>query len=117
MFVAAAVARTDGWERALQPTDGDAPHLVFDWHPAGADDALRTCAARLAELVAGPVDSALCPHPAGPPVCWCRPPLPGLPLTFARAHDLDPTRCTLIGCRPTDRSLASALGAGYVDAS
>ena len=26
----------------------------------------------------------------GPPVCWCRPPLPGLLLAFAFEHGLDP---------------------------
>ena len=39
----------------------------------------------------------LCPHPAGPPTCWCRPPLPGLPLAFAREHGVDPARSVLIG--------------------
>ena len=27
---------------------------------------------------AGPFETAVCTHGAGPPVCWCRPPLPGL---------------------------------------
>ena len=44
---------------------------------------------------------ALCPHPAGPPICWCRPPLPGLLLAFARAHGVDPSRSTLIGAART----------------
>ena len=39
----------------------------------------RRLASLLAAEVSGPVESALCPHPAGPPTCWCRPPLPGLP--------------------------------------
>jgi aryl-alcohol dehydrogenase-like predicted oxidoreductase len=117
VFVAAAVTRHGGWEAAVRATDHHALHLVFDWHPAGAEDALRACAAQIASMIPGPVDSALCPHPGGPPACWCRPPLPGLPLASARAHDLDPARCTLIGCRPTDRALATALGARYLDLS
>ena len=28
----------------------------------------------------------LCPHAAGPPVCWCRKPLPGLGVLLDRAH-------------------------------
>ena len=66
--------------------------------------------------IAGRVEGALCPHPGGPPTCWCRPPLPGLPLVFARAHDLDPARSTLIGIGPAHRNLAAALGARYVSA-
>jgi histidinol phosphatase-like enzyme len=60
------------------------------------------------------VHSALCPHPAGPPRCWCRPPLPGLPLAFARAHDVDLRRTTVIGTGPAHRSLAATLEARYV---
>jgi D-glycero-D-manno-heptose 1,7-bisphosphate phosphatase len=62
------------------------------------------------------VESALCPHPAGPPSCWCRPPLPGLPLAFAREHDVDPARSILIGAGPAHRTLATTLGARYVAA-
>jgi histidinol phosphatase-like enzyme len=64
--------------------------------------------------VSAPVEGALCPHAAGPPRCWCRPPLPGLPVAFARAHDLDLTRSILIGTGPAHRTLATALGARYV---
>ena len=61
--------------------------------------------ASLAARVAGPVETALCAHPAGPPICWCRPPLPGLPLAFARAHGVDPARSILVGAaRHTGRS-------------
>jgi aryl-alcohol dehydrogenase-like predicted oxidoreductase len=115
VFVAAAALQTAAWREAV--AGGEAPHLVFDWHPAGDDAALRAGAAQVAAVVGGPVDSALCPHPAGPPRCWCRPPLPGLLLAFARAHDLDPSRSTLVGCRPTDRTLANTVGARYVDVS
>src|SRR5262249_25857851 len=46
---------------------GPGPRLVFAWLPAGG--------APLAEATRGlPVESAFCPHPAGPPRCWCRPP-------------------------------------------
>ena len=109
VFVAAAA-----WEAALEHGDTSAPHLVFDWSPDGASDALDEAAARLAAAVAGPVESALCPHPAGPPTCWCRPPLPGLPLAFARAHGVDPARSLLVGTGPAHRTLAAALGARCV---
>jgi aryl-alcohol dehydrogenase-like predicted oxidoreductase/predicted kinase len=115
VFVAAAALRAPGWRQALAQGDPAAPHLVFDW---GADeasgDALAACAARLAAEVAGPVDSGLCPHGGGAPRCWCRPPLPGLPLAFARARDVDPAQSLLIGAGSAHRALAGALGARYV---
>jgi aryl-alcohol dehydrogenase-like predicted oxidoreductase len=110
VFLAVAAA-----ENALGQTDADAPHLVFDWRPGGQPDALADIVSQLAVRVAGPVEGALCPHPGGPPVCWCRPPLPGLLLAFARAHDVDPTRSTLFGASSAHRTLANAVGARYVD--
>ncbi len=44
--------------------------------------ALGDAARLLQAAVAGPVEAAACPHPGGPPRCWCRPPLPGLALAF-----------------------------------
>ncbi|HEX7312070.1 MAG TPA: aldo/keto reductase [Gaiellaceae bacterium] len=116
VFVAAAVLRGSGWPEALAQSDPAAPHLVFDWSPDGTLDALAPDVARLAADVAAPVESALCPHPPGPPSCWCRPPLPGLPLAFAREHDVDPARSILIGAGPAHRTLATTLGARYVAA-
>ena len=110
VFLAAAAV-----EDALGQTDADAPHLVFDWRPGGQPDALADIVSQLAVRVAGPVEGALCPHPGGPPVCWCRPPLPGLLLAFARAHDVDPTRSTLFGASSAHRTLANAVGARYLD--
>jgi aryl-alcohol dehydrogenase-like predicted oxidoreductase/adenylate kinase family enzyme len=114
VFVAAAALDQPGWEHALEQGDPGAPQLVFDWSPDGTPDAVAAAAARVAEAVAGPVESALCPHAAGPPTCWCRPPLPGLPLLFARAHAVDPARSTLVGTSSAHRTLASTLGARFV---
>jgi hypothetical protein len=116
VFVAAASLRHAGWERAVERGARDAPHLLFDWSPDGTVDALASDVARLSAEVSGSVESALCPHAAGPPTCWCRPPLPGLPLAFARAHGIDPSRSILIGAVPAHRTLATTLGALYVPA-
>jgi aryl-alcohol dehydrogenase-like predicted oxidoreductase len=113
VFVAAAALASPGWERTLADADPAAPHLVFDWRPDGTPDELGA-AARLASVVSGPVERALCPHPGGPPTCWCRPPLPGLPLAFARAYGLDSVRSTLVGTSSAHRALATTLGAHYV---
>ena len=114
MFVAAGALERPGWEGALEHADRSAPHLLFDWSPGGAPEALEPKLARLAAAIDGPAEAAMCPHAGGAPTCWCRPPLPGLPLAFARAHGLDPARSTLIGTGPAHRNLAAALGSRYI---
>ena len=113
VFVARPAMRQRGWRGALAASQ-QAPHLVFDWSPDGSADALIADAARLAAEVTGPVETAVCTHGAGPPICWCRPPLPGLPLAFARVHAVDPARSVLVGTSPAHRTLATTLGARYV---
>jgi aryl-alcohol dehydrogenase-like predicted oxidoreductase len=110
VFVAAAALTRPGWKEALAQADPTAPHLVFDWRAGDVADEVAQVAAEVSGLVAG----AVCPHGGGPPKCWCRPPLPGLPLAFARAHGVDPARSTLIGTSATHRTLATTLGARYV---
>src|SRR5439155_13517216 len=85
VLVAAAALDWDAWAGS----DPTAPHLVFDWRPGGSADSIGDAVERLRARVTGLVEVAVCPHPAGPPSCWCRPPLPGLALAFARRHDLD----------------------------
>jgi aryl-alcohol dehydrogenase-like predicted oxidoreductase len=114
VFVAAGAMTRPGWDAALAEGDPSVPHLVFDWNPAGTADALLAGVDRLSAAVSGVVEGALCPHAAGPPVCWCRPPLPGLPLAFARAHEVDPSRSTLVGTGPAHRTLAATLGCRYI---
>jgi len=115
VFVAAAATRQPGWQDAVAQGDPAASHLVFDWSPGGDADDLAPCVAALTAEVSGPVASALCPHPGGPPTCWCRPPLPGLPLAFARAHSIDPARSILVGTSAAHRTLATTLSARYVE--
>jgi hypothetical protein len=103
--------RENDWSAA-----GDAPHLVFDWLPGGGVDALAAEVERVAARVTGAVEAAVCPHPGGPPTCWCRPPLPGLILAFARAHDIDWSRSTLVGTSAAHRTLATTLGVRFVPA-
>jgi len=92
VFVA-ATALAD-WNGA--GVDRDAPRLVFDWRPGAEAD-----------------EAGVCPHPGGPPICWCRPPLPGLILAFAREHGVDPRRSVLVGTSAAHRTLATTLGARY----
>jgi hypothetical protein len=114
VFVAASSLERPDWEHALEQGDPRAPHLLFDWSPGGSPEAPEPRLVRLAAAIDGSAEAALCPHAGGPPTCWCRPPLPGLPLAFARVHDLDPARSILIGTGPAHRNLAAALGARYL---
>lgn len=114
VFVAASAATQPDTSAALQAEDPSRPHLVFDWRPDGDETPLEDAVRRVRALVAGTVSGALCPHPAGPPVCWCRPHLLGLVLQFARLVHVDPSSSVLIGSSATHRSMAEILGSRYV---
>ncbi len=113
-FIAAAAVGQPGWKHVLEELERAAPHLIFDWSPGGEPAELTAVAARVSAELAGPVEIALCPHGGGPPTCWCRPPLPGLPLAFARSHGVDPSRSILVGTSPAHGTLARTLGARYL---
>jgi aryl-alcohol dehydrogenase-like predicted oxidoreductase len=111
VFVAAAALQDLS---VLDGGDRDAPHLIFDWSDGGSVEDLAPLVAHVSAKVSGPVEAAMCPHGGGPPSCWCRPPLPGLVLAFARRHGVDPSRSTLIGAATAHRTLANTLGARYM---
>jgi histidinol phosphatase-like enzyme len=72
--------------------------------------------ARTRELLGVPIEVLYCPHGGGPPVCWCRKPLPGLGVVFIQRHQLDPAKCIYIGAGPQDPGFARRLGFQYRDA-
>ena len=110
VFIAGAVLESIP-ERVLAQAGPETPRLVFDWDPDGGREAILL---RAASGLSGTVEIAVCPHGAGPPTCWCRPPLPGLPLAFARAHGIEPARSIVVGASAAHRTLAATLGAAYV---
>jgi aryl-alcohol dehydrogenase-like predicted oxidoreductase/histidinol phosphatase-like enzyme/predicted kinase len=88
--------------------------LGLSWHPeveAGSTTAEQVAAsfARTHELLGVDVDVLYCPHGGGPPVCWCRKPLPGLGVVFIQKHRLDVARCLYVG-DSNDRTFAGRLG-------
>lgn len=111
VFIAASAAKRPGFAAALEA--GHAAHLVFDWEPSGDTTLLDRAVARTSALTAAPVDAALCPHPAGPPQCWCRPSLLGLVLLFARDRAVDLSASVLIGTSAAHKSMANTLGCRY----
>ena len=66
--------------------------------------------ARMNALVGFPIDVEYCPHPAGPPSCWCRKPLPGLGVLLIRRHRLDPAQCVYVGSGAADPGLGARPG-------
>lgn len=112
-----APARVDS---VVTESPADAAVLLYAWLP-GADDAAVALAeerARVLALATGrTVESALCVHPAGPPTCWCRPPLPGLFLSFAHRHGVDARATTMIAASTADRAMANALGMTFRESS
>ena len=89
--------------------------LGLSWQPAVADgtrsrEGVEAALARVNQALGTPVDWAFCTHGAGPPVCWCRKPLPGLGVLMIERHRLDPARCVYIGRDGTDQAFARALG-------
>jgi aryl-alcohol dehydrogenase-like predicted oxidoreductase len=84
------------------------------WQPEPFDPDIDT---RLVELIGAPLPIARCRHGAGPPVCWCRKPLPGLALDLARRHDLALAASYHVGRGPADRGFAARAGMRYVDAA
>jgi aryl-alcohol dehydrogenase-like predicted oxidoreductase len=102
VFVAAA-AVIAGFRQTGEPC------LIFDWDPDGRRERLDEALERMG----GNAEGSLCPHAAGPPQCWCRPPLPGLLLVFSRRHGIDPATSLVVGTGSAHRTLAEALGARY----
>jgi aryl-alcohol dehydrogenase-like predicted oxidoreductase/histidinol phosphatase-like enzyme/predicted kinase len=92
--------------------------LGLSWQPEIADGT-RTAAdvaavfERMNALVGFPIDVEYCPHPAGPPSCWCRKPLPGLGVLLIHRHRLDPAQSVYVGGGSADPGFARKLGFAY----
>jgi aryl-alcohol dehydrogenase-like predicted oxidoreductase/predicted kinase len=89
--------------------------LGTTWQPGCAADVVAACAARLADLLGRAIDVEACRHPGGPPVCWCRKPLPGLGVVFQHRHQLDAARTRHVGASALDRTWAARLGFAFTD--
>jgi histidinol phosphatase-like enzyme/predicted kinase len=96
--------------------------LGMSWHPEIAENATPAATVEAAfhrtrELLGIDLEIEYCPHPAGPPICWCRKPLPGLGVVFIHRHHLDPGQCLYVGNGPQDPEFARRLGFQYQAAS
>jgi aryl-alcohol dehydrogenase-like predicted oxidoreductase/histidinol phosphatase-like enzyme len=95
--------------------------LGLSWRPEIAEEAMSVeevdaCFERMIAELGVPIDVRYCPHGGGPPVCWCRKPLPGLGAVFIQQYRLDPAHCIYVGRGPQDRGFARRLGFQYREA-
>lgn len=104
------LARVQAEPDLLASRRADERVLVLGWLPGASDDEIAALATGLGE-----VDVAVCVHAAGPPRCWCRKPLPGLPIAWMRAHRIDPGKTRYSGSGAADRTLAGRLGVAEYD--
>ena len=96
--------------------------LGIAWRPDIAEgkqseDTVKAMFGRECARLGLEVDVECCPHPAGPPRCWCRKPLPGLGVLFVHRYRLDPARCLFVGAGPHDVGFARRLGFIFRDAT
>jgi hypothetical protein len=102
--------RADGWLLFAQA-----------WRPEVARgkttlDAVHDGFSRTRDETGVDIEIACCPHDAGPPICWCRKPLPGLILEFALRHRVALDQSIIVGRSAADRTLAQRLGTAYREA-
>ena len=69
------------------------------------------CFAKLRELLGTDVDVACCPHDAGPPICWCRKPIPGSALEFAMRRGVALSQSIVAAASAADRTMAERIDA------
>jgi aryl-alcohol dehydrogenase-like predicted oxidoreductase len=91
--------------------------LVHAWRPQIARgettiESVELEFARLRESL-GEFDRAICPHDAGPPVCWCRKPIPGSLIEFAVRRGVALNRSIVIGSSASDRTMAERVGVRF----
>jgi len=84
--------------------------LGVSYQPDVPEETARACFERTNEILGLEIEVEFCPHGAGPAVCWCRKPLPGLLVLLLERHALDPARSLLIESSAADRGFASRLG-------
>lgn len=102
-----------GLSALLAETPEASPVLVYAWQPGAAAEWLQTLRDALEAVAAATgrqIELGVCPHPGGPPVCWCRPPLPALLLAFAQRQRIDLRISRLVGASTADAAMARALG-------
>ncbi len=92
--------------------------FVHAWRPQIARgetniDEVAACFAELGKQLGVSIDTACCPHDAGPPICWCRKPIPGSVIDFAIRRGVALNRSVVVGSSAADRTMAERIGARF----
>jgi hypothetical protein len=92
--------------------------FVHAWRPQIARGEIQpadveSLFAELRRSIGDPIEWAYCPHDAGPPVCWCRKPLPGPAIVFAARFAVALSRSIVVGTSAADRTMAERIGARF----
>ena len=74
------------------------------------DAQVKACFDQTNKLLGLDIEVAYCPHPAGPPCCWCRKPVPGLFVAFQEQYRLNPSACIVVGDQTSDMTFAKRSG-------
>ena len=88
---------------------------IFAWAGNRTESAFESEIGTLAARLDLPHELALCAHEAGPPQCWCRPPLPGLIVPWLLRERIDRERSLLVGTGVAHRRLAQLFGFEYLE--
>lgn len=88
------------------------------WRPEIARGAMTLAAVQeqfreMRAQLAVDIELACCPHDAGPPICWCRKPLPGSVLEFTIKRGVALDRSIIVGSSAADRTMAQRLGVPF----
>ena len=91
--------------------------LAHAWRPSNvrrgaAVDAVRDELLATREAL-GLTHVAVCVHDAGPPICWCRKPIPGSLIEFAMRHGASLGASVIVGSSAADRTMAQRLGVEF----
>lgn len=92
--------------------------LAHAWRPQIAKrqlsiDEVERSFASFRETLGGEIDTACCPHDAGPPICWCRKPIPGSVIEFAVRRGVALEKSIVVGNSAADRTMAERIGATF----
>jgi aryl-alcohol dehydrogenase-like predicted oxidoreductase len=112
------VLRARRRERLLALRDDGWGIFAHAWRPDVARGRLTQASvdesfARVRDLLGVEIDFACCPHDTGPPICWCRKPIPGSVLEFALRRGVSFSESLVVGRSPADRTLAERVGAEF----
>ncbi len=85
------------------------------WLPDRDVKAALACLDALNERLGVRVAWEVCSHPGGPPICWCRRPLPGLGVLLLVRQKIAKDRCVAVTSGAQDARFARSLGVESVD--